>query len=79
MSIEAAAAMCRARQCFPDMTSVAAPWYTWDMAEPSERELDEIERELRKLKGFGSTLVFALGAAALTGVLIALVLWMAVF
>ena len=49
------------------------------MAESSERELDEIERELRKLKGFGSTLVFALGAAALTGILIALVLWMAVF
>ena len=50
------------------------------MPEPSEpRDYDEIDRELEKLKGFGSTLFFALGAAAVTGVLIALVLWIAVF
>jgi hypothetical protein len=49
------------------------------MAESSERELDEIDYELRKLKGFGSTLFFALGAAALVAALIAVVLWIAVF
>ena len=50
------------------------------MTEPSEPQgLDEIDRELAKLKGFGSTLLFALGAAALIGVLIVLLLWLAVF
>jgi hypothetical protein len=50
------------------------------MTPPGEpREFDEIDRELEKLKGFGSTLFFALGAAAFVGVLIAVVLWIAVF
>jgi hypothetical protein len=50
------------------------------MTEPSEpHHSDEIDRELERLRGFGSTLFFALGAAAVTGVLIALVLWLAVF
>ncbi|HEX2830482.1 MAG TPA: hypothetical protein VHP37_29360 [Burkholderiales bacterium] len=41
--------------------------------------MEEIDRELEKLKGFGTTLFFALGVAALAGVLIALVLWVAMF
>lgn len=50
------------------------------MTEPSEpHDFDEIDRELQRLKGFGGTLFFALAAAAITGVLIAIVLWLAVF
>ena len=50
------------------------------MAEPpAPREFDEIDRELEKLRGFGSTFFVALGAAALLGVLVTIVLWIAVF
>jgi hypothetical protein len=50
------------------------------MTEPPEpRDFDEIDRELEKLRGFGSTLFVALGAAALIGVLITIALCLAVF
>ena len=50
------------------------------MTEPTEpRDIDEIDRELEKLRGFGSTLFVALGAALLLGVLISVVLWLAIF
>ena len=41
-------------------------------------ELDEIDREFEKLKGFGSTLYIGLGMCALVTVLISLLLWLAV-
>jgi hypothetical protein len=40
---------------------------------------DEIERELEKLRGFGSTLLLALGTSALLFALITAVLWWIVF
>ena len=61
-------------------TTVAQAWYTWAMAEPpAPRDLDEIDRELEKLRGFGSTFFVALAAVALLVSLITAVLWLAVF
>ena len=37
---------------------------------------DDIDRELEKLRGFGSTLFLALGASAMLIVLLSVILWM---
>ena len=42
-------------------------------------ELDDIDRELEKLRGFGSTLLLALGASALLISAVSAVLWWVVF
>jgi hypothetical protein len=40
---------------------------------------DDIDRELDKLRGFGGTLVIALGASAFVIAAITVLLWLAVF
>jgi len=50
------------------------------MTEPDEpHELEDIDRELEKLRGFGSTFFLALGAAGLLIVVVTVVLWLLVF
>ena len=41
-------------------------------------EPDDIERELQQLRGFGSTLLFALGTSAALIAAISLLLWLAI-
>jgi hypothetical protein len=45
---------------------------------PERSDADDIERELEKLKGFGSTLAMALGLSAILVVLISVLLWLVV-
>ena len=42
-------------------------------------DVDEIDRELEKLRGFGTTLIIGLGASAIIITAVTVLLWLAVF
>ena len=65
----------------PRHTAPRTPWYTFRM-HPQKREqldIDDLERELRKLRGFGGTILVTLSATAVIIAAVTLVLWLSVF
>ena len=63
-------------------TASRRPWYTSAMARPEPRDpfdMDDLERELEKLRGFGGTVFVGIFASGVIVAAVTVLIWLVAF